>query len=228
MDSLPDPIDHLLDLAGAPNDADARSALDLVLQLARTEIEQRERKQPRPELLKQLDNSIAKTLKLLQRVEAYPDWRDVCFRQFTSGDGIAVATSPRELFEGELRLPRRPWSKKRISELGPDGRAIAVNLWAVLDEFHGEVRPAGKRMRGQPKKWDRSFCVDYAKNFFENYSPHRLSVHPNGRFAKFCESFYSAIIDTVPETEALAWYIRESIKHPHRHNRVMGLIKKKL
>jgi hypothetical protein len=221
-------LDELLKIAGAPNNASTRSALGLVLQVAQGQVEEKERKQPRPEFFKQLDKSIAKTLKLLQRAETYPDWRDICFRMYTSGDGIAVAVSPQELFEGKLTLPRKPPPRKRwpLPKLERDGRAIAVNVRAALDEIHGEVRRAGQQTRGQPKKWDKSLCVDYAKNFFEKYSSHKLSTHPNSRFARFCESFYSAITGTIPETEALAWYIRESIKNPQKHNRVMGLIKK--
>jgi hypothetical protein len=147
---------------------------------------------------------------------------------YTSGDGIAVAVSPKELFEGKLTLPRNPPPRKRgwaAPEVGPDGKAIMVNVRAALDDVQEEVRRAAeaRRKRGQPEKWDNSICVDYAIDFFKLFSPHRISAHANGRFAKFCEAFYGAVTGTIPETESLAWYIRARVRNPHKHKKIHSL-----
>jgi len=226
-----DDLDELLRIADAPNDARTRSMLDLSIQWARGQAEYaKESSQTPAALLNQLDKSITKTVRLLRKLEGYPRWRDVCGRQYTSGDGIAVAVSPKELFEGKLTLPRNPPPREPgwpVPKLGPDGKAIMLNVRAVLDDIRDEVRRAAeaKRKRGQPEKWDNSVCVDYAINFFELFSPRKISAHPNGRFAKFCEALYGAVTGTIPETESLAWYIRERIRNPHKHKRVHSLIK---
>jgi hypothetical protein len=227
-----DDLDELLRIADAPSNARTRSQLDLSIQVARSQAEDSKETSRTPAaLLNQLDKSITKTVCLLRKLEGYPKWRDICGRQYTSGDGIAVAVSPKELFEGKLTLPRNPPPRKRgwlaVPELGPDGKAIMVNVRAALDDVQKEVRRAAepRRKRGQPEKWDKSVCIDYAINFFETFSRHKISAHPNGRFAKFCEAFYGAVTDTVPETESLAWYIRERIRNPHKHKRVLSLKK---
>jgi hypothetical protein len=220
-----------LRIADAPNNARTRSKLDLYIQVARGQAKySKESSQAPAALLNQLDKSMTKTVRLLRKLEGYPKWRDVCGRQYTSGDGIAVAVSPKELFEGKLTLPRNPPPKKSgwpAPELEPDGKAIMVNVRAVLDDIQDEVRRAAeaRRKRGQPEKWQNSVCVDYAIHFFELFSPHKISAHPNGRFANFCEAFYGAVTGTIPETESLAWYIRERIRNPHKHKRVMSLKK---
>jgi hypothetical protein len=226
-----DDLDELLRIAGAPNNARTRSMLDGIIQVARAQAKSsKESSQTPAALLKQLDKNMTKTVRLLRKLERYPRWRDVCARQYTSGDGIAVAVSPKELFEGKLTLPRNPPPKKPgwpVPELGPEGKAIMVNVRAVLDDIQDEVRRAAeaRRKRGQPEKWQNSVCVDYAIHFFELFSPHKISAHPNGRFANFCEAFYGAVTGTIPETESLAWYIRERIRNPHKHKRVLSLKK---
>jgi hypothetical protein len=226
-----DDLDELLRIADAPNNARTRSKLDLTIQVARGSAEySKEGSQTPAALLNQLDKSITKTVRLLRKLEGYPKWRDVCGRMYTSGDGIAVAVSPKELFEGKLTLPRNPPPRKRglsAPKLGVDGKAIMVNVRAVLDDVQEEVRRAAeaRRKRGQPEKWENSACVDYAMHFFELFSPHKLSAHPNGRFAKFCEAFYGAVTGTIPETESLAWYIRARIRNPHKHKKVLSLKK---
>jgi hypothetical protein len=222
-------LDELLKIADAPSNARTRSQLDLMIEIARGQIEfSIENSQTPAALLKQLDKSITKTGRLLRKLEGYPKWRDVCARQYTSGYGIAVAVSPKELFERKLRLPRNPPPIKRglpWPELGPDGKAIMVNVRAVLDDVQDEVRREATRKQGQPEKWQKSVCIDYAVHCFELFSSRKITTHPNGRFAKFCEAFYGAVTGTIPETESLAWYIRERIKSPHKHKRVMGLKK---
>jgi len=224
-----DDLDELLRIADAPNNARSHSKLDLLIQVARSQAKHsKESSQTPAALLNQLDKSISKTVLLLSKLEGYPRWQDVCGRIYTSGDGVAVAVSPKELFEGKLTLPRNPPSnKRRWPVLGSDGKTIMVNVRAALDDIQDEVRraPEAKRKRGQPEKWDGSVCVDYAIHFFELFSPHKVSTHPNGRFAKFCEAFYGAVTGTVPETESLAWYIRQRIKNPHKHKRVLSLKK---
>jgi hypothetical protein len=222
-------LDELLKIADAPSNAHTRSGLDLIIQWARGQTESSiESTQTPAALLKQVDKSITKTVRLLRKLERYPKWREVWCRQYISGYGIAVAVSPKELFEGKLRLPRTPPPIKRglpWPELGPDGKAIMVNVRAVLDGVQDEVRRAAEAMRkrGQPEKWQKSVCIDYATHFFELFSTHKITNHPNGRFAQFCEAFYGAVTGTVPETESLAWYIRERIRSPHKHKRVLGL-----
>jgi len=225
-------LDELLRIAVVPNNTRTRRTLDLSIQWARGQAEDsKESSQTPAELLKQLNKSMTKTVRLLRKLEGYPKWRDVCAGMYISGDGIAVAVSPKELFEGKLTLPRNAPPRKRgwrnVPELGLNGKAIMVNVRAALDDIQDEVRRAAetKRKRGQPEKWDNSVCVDYAINFFELFSPHKISTHPNGRFAKFCEAFYGAVTGTIPETESLAWYIRERIKNPHKHKRMMSLKK---
>jgi len=227
-----DDLDELLRIADAPNNARTRSKLDVSIQVARSQAENSKEGSRTPAgLLNQLDKSITKTVHLLRRLERYPKSRDVCGRQYTSGDGIAVAVSPKELFEGKLTLSRNPPPRKRgwrdIPELRPDGKAIMVNVRAALDDVQKEVKRAAEtgRTRGQPEKWDKSVCVDYAINFFETFSPHKITNYPSGRFAKFCEAFYSAVTGTIPETESLAWYIRERIRNPHKHKRMLSLRK---
>jgi hypothetical protein len=114
-------LDELLKIAGAPNDARTRSALELNLQLARGHCTlSKDEKQTPASLFKQLDKSLTRTLVLLQQLEKQPTWRDVCFRTYISGDGISVAVSPKELFEGKLtlpRTPRRPGNSFRSSRL---------------------------------------------------------------------------------------------------------------
>ena len=226
-----DDLDELLRIADVPSNARTRFKLDLSIQWTRGQAEDsKESSQTPAALLNQLDKSITKTVRLLRKLEGYPKWRDVCAAMYTSGDGLAVAVSPKELFEGKLTLPRNPSPRKRglsAPELGPDGKAIMVNVRATLDDIQDEIRRAAesKRKRGQPEKWDSSMCVDYAINFFALFSPHKISAHPNGRFAKFCEAFYGAVTGTMPETESLAWYIRQRIKNPHKHKRLLSLKK---
>lgn len=226
-----DDLDELLRIAEAPNNARTRFKLDLSIQWARGHAkDSKESSQTPAALLNQLVKSITKTVSLLRKLEGYPKWQYISAGMYISGDGIAIAVSPKELFEGKLTLPRKPPPRKRglsASKLGPDGKPIMVNVRAALDDIQNEVRRAAetKRKRGQPEKWDSSACVDYAINFFELFSPHKISTHPNGRFAKFCEAFYGVVTGTIPETESLAWYIRERIRNPHKHKRVMSLKK---
>jgi len=207
-------LDELLKIAGAPNDARTRSRLDLNLQRARGHCRQsKDEKQTPTALFKQLDKSLTRTLILLQQLEEQPAWRDVCFRQFTSGDGMAVAVSPKELFDGKLTLPRTPPPpRKRLPMLEANGTAIAINLRAVLVDIQREiVRRALKPRRGQPVKVDKSICVFYAKSFFDHHSRHKASTDPKSQFAEFCESFYSAVSGTAPQPGALAWHIRKEL-----------------
>jgi hypothetical protein len=161
-----DHLDELLRLVDAPNIACTRFVLDLCIQCARGQAEySKETSQTPAALLQQLDKSISKTVLLLRKLESYPRWRDVCGRIYASGDGIAVA--------GKLILPRNPPPRKRgwlgIPKIGADNPAIMVNIRGALNELQEEVRRAAeeKRKRGQPEKWDKSICVDYAIHFFE-------------------------------------------------------------
>jgi len=210
-----DVLDELLKIAGARNDADTRSALELSLQLARGHCRlSKDEKQTPAAFFKQLDKSLTRTLILLQQLEEQPAWRDVCFRQLTSGDGMAVAVSPKELFDGKLTLPRiPPPPRERLPKLKADGTAIAINLRAVLLDIQREiVLRALKPRRGQPIKVDKSICVFYAKSFFARHSRHKASTDPKSRFAEFCESFYStAVSGTAPQPGTLAWHIRKEL-----------------
>jgi hypothetical protein len=207
-------LDELLKIAGVTNDSRARSALELNLKLARGHCElSNDKKQTPRALVNQLYKSITKTLALLQKLEKQPAWRDVCFREYVSGDGTAVAVSTRELFEGKLTLPRTPPPpRQHPPTLEVDGTAIAINIRAVLADIQREiVRRALRPKRGQPEKVDKQACVFYARNFFAHHSRHKASTDPKSRFAEFCESFYSAITGTAPPPGALAWHIRKEL-----------------
>jgi len=207
-------LDELLKIAGAPNDARTRSMLDLNLQLARGHCRQsKDEKQTPTALFKQLDKSLARTLTLLQQLEKQPAWRDICFRQFTSGDGMAVAVSPKELFDGKLTLPRTPPPPRQHPRtVEANGTTIAINIRGALADIQSEiVRRALRPKRGQPVKVDKSICVFYAKNFFAHHSRHKASTDPKSQFAEFCESFYSTISGTSPQPGALAWHIRKAL-----------------
>jgi hypothetical protein len=99
-------LDELLKIAGAPNDARTRSKLELNLQLARGHCRlSKEERQTPAALFKQLDKSLTRTLILLQQLEKEPAWRDICFRDYISGEGMAVAVSAKEIFRGEAKAP---------------------------------------------------------------------------------------------------------------------------
>jgi hypothetical protein len=165
------------------------------------------------ELFDDVGKSINKTLKLLHRLEKYPDWRDVCFRTYISGDGIAVSVTQSELFDGKLRLPRKPPLQDGIPKTHPSDTLIAVNAKAVLDGLRIALTTGGlKPRRGQPEKVDKSTCVVCAKNFFDHHSRHKASTHPESAFAKFCELFYGRVTGSAPEPGALAWHVRKALK----------------
>jgi hypothetical protein len=207
-------LDELLKIAGAPNDARTRSKLELNLQLARGHCRlSKEERQTPAALFKQLDKSLTRTLILLQQLEKEPAWRDICFRDYISGEGMAVAVSAKEIFEGKLKLPRTPPSPRhRRPTLEVDGTLIAINIRAALTDIQGEiVRRALRPKRGQPVKVDKSVCVFYARHFFVHHSRHKASTDPKSRFSEFCESFYSAVSATTPQPGALAWHIRQEL-----------------
>lgn len=215
-------VDQLLKIAGAPNNADTRSALVLNLQLARGHCRlSKEEKQTPAALFKQLDKSLTRTQILLQQLQKQPAWNDVCFRDYISGDGIAVAVSAKELFEGKLRLPRTPPPPWRLSDaplhlrlphLEADGTLIAINILGVLADIQSEiVQRALKPKRGQPVKVDKSVCVFYARNFFVHHSRNKASTDPKSGFAEFSESFYGIVSGTPLQPGALAWHIRREL-----------------
>jgi hypothetical protein len=207
-------LDELLKIAGAPNDARTRSALELNLHLARGHCElSKDEKQAPATLLKQLDKSLTRTLILLQQLERQPAWRDTCFRHYVSGDGTAVAVSTRELFDGKLTLPRTPPPPRQWPPtLEAKGTAIAINIRGALADIQREIeRRVLRPKRGQPEKVDKSVCVFYARNFFTHHSRHKASTDLKSRFAEFCESFYSAISGIDPQPGALTWHIRKEL-----------------
>jgi hypothetical protein len=205
-------LDELLKIAGAPNNARTRASLELNLLLARGQCELlKERRQVPATLFKQLDRRITQTMTLLQELERYPAWRDVCFQTYVSGDGIAIATSPKEIFEGKLTLPRKLPPRPKRPKIGSNDTAITVNVRAALGDIHGIVRPTLRRTRGQPKKDDKFVCVLCAEKFFDNYSRHKASTDPNNPFSAFCERFYDTVSGGTSEAGALAWHIRKTL-----------------
>ncbi len=209
-------LEELLKIAGAPIDARTRDSLEISLQLARAECALSGIDRAKPlELLRQIDKSLAKTLTLLQTLEKHDGWHDICFQIYVSGDGAAVAVSPKGLFEGNLRLPRNPPSpKRRLRTLEADGTLIAVNARALLLDIQDEINRGVKPIKGQPPKADKAACVHYAENFFVHHSPHKVSTDPKSRFVEFCEYFYAAVVGAAAQPGAIAWHVRKS-----RHRR---------
>ena len=208
-------VGELLKIAGAPNNARSQAALAKCLELARVECEHAKRAKEVPAaLFKQLDRSIAKTLMLLESLEQYSGWRDICFGMYVSGDGTAVAVSAKELFDRKLALPRNPPPRQGILKSCPDGTHVGVNVRAALRDIHETiVRCTPKAKQGQPEKVDKAACVHFAKKFFVAYSRHKASTDPKNPFAEFCEHFYGAVNGKTVKTDSLAWVIRAALKN---------------
>src|SRR5262245_24728821 len=113
-------VGELLKIAGAPDNARSRADLAKCLQLAWVENEHAKRAKEVPAaLFKQLHRSMTKTLMLLENLEEYSGWRDICFGMYVSSDGTAIAVSTKELFDGKLTLPRNPPPRQGIPKSGP-------------------------------------------------------------------------------------------------------------
>jgi hypothetical protein len=214
-------VKELLKIAGAPNNAMSRAALDNCLEAARVEVEHAKQEKEVPAaLFGKLDKSIRQTLTLLERLQNYSAWRDICFGMYVSGAGTAVAVSTKDLFEGKLTLPRTPPPSTKakwrdVPTLEADGTAIGINLIAALRDVHETiVRCAPKAKQGQPEKVDKAASVHFAKKFFDAYSRYKASTDPKNRFAEFCEHFYTAVNGRTVETDSLAWFIRAALKSP--------------
>src|SRR5262249_28003094 len=165
-------------------------------------------------LFKQLHRSMTKTLMLLENLEEYSGWRDICFGMYVSSDGTAIAVSTKELFDGKLTLPRNPPPRQGIPKSGPDDMHVGVNVKAALRDIRETIeRCAPKAKQGQPEKVDRAACVHFAKKFFVAYSRHKASTDPKNPFAEFCEHFYRAVHGKTVKTDSLAWFIRAALKN---------------
>jgi len=206
-------IDSLLKVADA-HAPGARAELEQTLEIAwAPALTSKSREQPPADLFKQTQNHLRQTIKLLERLEKYAAWGEVCCEYYVAGAGIAEVATTRELFEkGGIEPPRHP-KHYAIQELPADGRMVAVNVKEVLRSIGSKIeRRQEKSTRGgQPKK-DQADSVSYAKQFFVRHSPHRPSTNPTGKFAQFCELFFGAISGTTVKTGGLDWHIREALK----------------
>src|SRR5262249_47836933 len=128
MDSVPDSIGELLDLARIAKTPETRSKLGQALEIARGAYEYERQCQERApsDLFEQLDASIRKTLMLIEKLGKYPDTRDIAFDMHPIGTGIADAATGREMIEEGrgLRGFCRPGVGKRDSSPAIPGPGI--------------------------------------------------------------------------------------------------------
>src|SRR5262245_29435399 len=150
---------------------------------------------------------------LIEKLGKYPDTRDIAFDMHPIGTGIADAATGREMIEEGrvLRVSRRPWVDKRISDpSSADHVIVGINVENALRAFRnrlGKVRTKNKR--GHPKRADKSSVVFYAADFFRTYSVTKPSTDVSNPFQPFVERFFEIATGTRPPN--LEWQIRQAL-----------------
>jgi hypothetical protein len=225
VDSFPDPIGDLLDLAGISKTPETRSELDEALDIARGAYDFERQKQAPSDLFEQLDASIGRTLMLIAKLGKYPRTRDIAFEQHPIGTGIADATTTRETIEEgrNLRVSRRPWVNKGPFNISMDDVVVGINVENLLRAFRvsvGKARGKKKRGRGHPKRTDKLSVVLYAADFFRAYSATKPSTDGNNPFRLFVERFFEVATDT--KAPNLEWQVRQAL-HNYDDPRVATL-----
>lgn len=163
-------LDELLKIAGVPNNAHTRSELRNNLEIAGAECDwRRHEKQVSADFLHQLDKNITTTLVLLQKLAKNPTWRDICFEMYVSGDGTAVAVSPKEVFQGKLTLPRKPPPRRHpLKPTQPTDTIIAVNVHAALSDIHAAIltRASKVKQNEDSRKKPKNLSVCFTQKTF--------------------------------------------------------------
>src|SRR5262245_12805667 len=219
MDSLPDPIGHLLDVGGIAKTAEARRRLEQALEIARGTYDFENQQQAPSDLFEQLDASIRRTLMLIAKLGKYPATRDIAFEEHPVGTGIADATTTRKTIEEgrSLRVSRRPWvesvkadGKIQIPSISMDDIVVGINVENLLRAFRFRLRKAKKkRGRGHPKRTDKLSVVFEAADFFRAYSATKPSTDENNPFRLFAERFFE--IATGAKPQKLEWQVRQAL-----------------
>ena len=215
MDSLPDPIDDLLDLAGVAKTAETRSKLNQALERARAHYDYEHGRQKRApsDLFDQLDTNIRKTLMLIAKLDKYPDTRDIAFEMHPVGTGIVDAVTGREMIqEGRnLRVSRRPWVDEGTRHASSaETLIVGINVENLLRAFCVRVGKARRKNRGQPKRADKFSVVFFAVDFFRRYSPTKPSTDETNPFRLFVERFFEVATGT--KSPNLEWQVRQALK----------------
>jgi hypothetical protein len=224
MDSLPDPIGDLLDLAGIAKAPEIRSKLEQTLEIARGAYGHKHQKQAPSDLFEQLDASIRKTLMLVEKLGKYRDTLDLAFEQHPIGTGIADAVTGRQMLEEgrNLRISRRSWVDKGIPHTSADHVIVGINVENLLRAFRVNVKNAQRRnKRGHPRRTDKLSVVLYAADFFRAFSAIKPSTDERNPFRLFVERFFELVTGTEPVS--LEWQVRQALGN-YDDPRAVGLL----
>jgi hypothetical protein len=190
---LPDArqIDDLLDVAGVTKNARTRCDLLIAFSYARSAYAsvQQAQKRPSPELLDQLQTSILKTRRLVERLEKDAYTSDIGWEVHRLETGVVKAISFAVL------------GKHRESQTVPDTTFVAINMQNLLRAWHDKVTKVPRRKRGQPVRQAEEAIVFYAAEFFRRHSARKPSNDVKIHFALLPGDF----VKQSPELNRAIW-----------------------
>jgi hypothetical protein len=183
-------LDDLLDLAKAKRGGATRNALLAALCCARIDYDRSTKKLPPAKLVRDLEKSVYTTRVSLAKLTEHGIPREIECHVCEIGAGVVDV----------LSLPFKVPKTFKTFQLSPrfEGTAI-VMIQNLLRSWHGRIKEVPTKKREGQRKEYKTAIVEYAVQFFCQYSDKKPSTNPNNPLHEFVELFYERVVGPKPE-----------------------------